>query len=129
MKLGISNIFIDETLRQLPLTNYYGCFSADTIPLNRLENPFSFICNLSPSTEEGTHFIACHGDEWELSVFDSFGDYSLLISEPLQRILTRISLSHGIHLRSVLMKSIQDFRSEYCGFLRNVLHTVSEPRE
>mgnify|MGYP001006973133 CR=1 FL=1 len=82
-----TNIFLDKILRVYCENTSLGCFSCDTIPNVHTARGQSFIFNLSPKNESGSHFVAVvinkRGDK--SLYFDSYGT-PLYTKEALDRL-------------------------------------------
>jgi hypothetical protein len=115
---GISNIYLNHVLGELlQLENYYGCWSADNIPVHTLEREpkVSFICNLARSGEKGTHFIACYASSSRgpLTVYDSFArqisaEYQPGLIADLKKIRSKLVFLPKL--------PVQHEDSNFCGF-------------
>lgn len=106
---GLSNIYINKILT--PTTKYYkGIYASDSIPPELWkEEKFSFICNLSKSSNVGSHWITIVGEKKYVYYLDSFG-LTCFIAD-ICNFLKKCN-------RTILIntKRIQSYGSIFCGF-------------
>lgn len=106
--IGLQNTSIATLLEHCG--SFYGVFSSDNIPKHlKGKNRFSIICNLSPKSKSGTHFIAIIAYNQTVIYMDSIG---LPCSN--NAILTFLkSLNRKIYFNNQQHQSVF---SNYCGF-------------
>jgi len=107
---GISNIYIENVFRQLPVKYWNGVYSADTIPIELANQDFSIIVNFSNYNEPGTHFITLTQIKGQMFLFDSLATPYVYLPRQLQNIMNE---KNGTYL---LRHPIQDILSQFCGF-------------
>jgi len=108
--VGISNIYIENVFRQLPVKYWNGVYSADTIPSELEYKDFVIIVNFSNYDEPGTHFITLAQIRGQMFLFDSLATPYVYLPRQLQNIMNE---KNGTYL---LRHPIQDLFSHYCGF-------------
>lgn len=69
--IPLSNIDIDEIMKDLNIHNFKGCFMRDQIP--KLLNNECIIINLDNNLGDGTHWTGAYMTKNKLCYFDSFG--------------------------------------------------------
>lgn len=112
-----TNVYLYEMLYGLP--GFLGVFSSDTISsVGQSSADLTYIiCNLSPSTEPGSHWICIIESQFRVFYFDSFG-----------RDCHNEDIARYIRLRKKNVYyspiEIQDILSDKCGFfcLSLILH-------
>lgn len=69
---GLTNTYIRSVLEKF-CEDFQGVFSCDTIPTARLLplRRYSFVCNISPSTHPGSHFVCVLVDSISIKYYDS----------------------------------------------------------
>jgi len=107
---GISNIYMDNVLRKIPLKFWDGVYSADTIPYNLLERNFAIIVNFSNYNEKGTHFIALAQIGNKMFLFDTLATSEEEIPNSIKKVMQE---KNGLYLFKF---PIQDIFSQHCGF-------------
>jgi hypothetical protein len=106
---GISNHFIEHVLKTYCI-DFYGVFSANTIPVKLLKREkFSIVCNFSKATEPGSHFVTIIALPNRVLYLDSLG-LPCAVSE-ISTFLLRLK-KPVFHNR----QQIQDGASKFCGF-------------
>jgi hypothetical protein len=70
---ALDNVDIDKYCKMYLGKMYVGCFSQDTVPINRLPSTCMFIFNNDISTGPGIHWIACFKEGCTFYIYDSFG--------------------------------------------------------
>jgi len=108
--VGISNIYINDVLSELPLRLWTGVYSMDQLTLPIPEEDFAVIVNFSDMNEKGTHFVVLTRIRKYLVLFDSLATPYEFLPEQLQTIMDRYD---GKYL---MPYPIQAYDSEFCGF-------------
>lgn len=108
---GLQSTYLRNVCSDL---NYFcGIFASDELTINYDEimkkKRFSLICNLSPASEEGSHYITIIRDSNNLYYLDSFGHDTSQIH--ITNFLKKASLTTFF-----LSTQIQDYTSLFCGF-------------
>jgi hypothetical protein len=106
--MALSNIFLEKILKHC--SSFVGVYSCNNIPpelTNR--DKFSIICNLSPVSSIGSHFISIITFPTYVLYIDSFGVPS--ISHEISQFLLKIDKPIFYN-----MKQLQDQKSDFCGY-------------
>jgi hypothetical protein len=114
MKNGLTGAYIEDVLGALPVRDFRGVYSIDTIP--SLTPGSCIIFNLSRAYEEGTHFVAVYLTDTTLYYFDSFGIITYIGYPPLQLELRRLTDYYDVRLEFVTREPIQAVDSYFCGY-------------
>jgi len=112
--VGLSGGYIEKLLNSLPLNNFRGVYSIDTIP--QLIPETSLIFNLSHAWERGSHFVALYLSHTHLYFFDSFGTISYLYHPTLQIKLHTLTQYYDVIFELVIREPIQPLDSYFCGY-------------
>jgi hypothetical protein len=106
--MALTNIFLEKLLKHC--SSFFGVYSCNNISKELLnKDRFSIICNLSPVTSIGTHFITIICFPTYVLYIDSFGFPSM--SENISSFL--LKLNKPIFYNR---KQLQDFNSNFCGY-------------
>jgi len=122
-ELGMTNIQIDELMEPYRRSGFMGVISADQIKMlanqvQRRQRRVSFIMNLDPSDEPGSHWVAvyiCKRPDWSLEYFDPLAD------EPSKQFSNDISSIVGEMDPDVYLKfkvnriRVQEYDTTTCG--------------
>ena len=123
---GISNVFIEKTIKAIPTTNFIGVYSAENFPFTYLDRnrtqKMVLICNLSPSDKPGTHFVTLCCTNNILRYFDSLALDPELVSPELYKSIKKC----GRQLWYVIDDPIQAENSEFCGFYSMLYALLSD---
>ena len=107
---GITNIYIEKVLARAKCQLFKGCFSADNIELNLLDEPkFSFICNTAKQDQEGEHFVTVIVNDDSIYYIDTFANHCE--NEPILSFLQKLKKPIFCNY-----KQIQHNNSVCCGF-------------
>lgn len=111
---GVTNRYILHTLKNELLASklFIGVHSSDTVNLKQIKerNEFIFVCNLSQSTEIGSHFVTVIGLKDELIYADSLAQPAQLSTQ-----LYSTLKSTGKKISPLLRQPIQANSSQFCG--------------
>lgn len=114
---GLSNFELEQIGKKC-LVNFKGVYPSDSFPqIQKNEEYFSIIFNLSPHNEPGTHFIAVVRKKNILYYFDSFG-------EPCNEKNLKKNLAKQTSSITYNSKKLQQDKSLFCSFfcLAFILH-------
>lgn len=106
---GLSNAYIERTLRNASMVHFIRVFPIDRIPRNIWKNEkFVFICNLASSNIDYGHFVCIHVHLKHIYYYDSFG------FKPNRAMLQILKRSNRIVKYNRTQH--QGFLSQFCGF-------------
>lgn len=107
---GLTNSELEKFCKKLLGKTFLGVFPCDSYPKNitKYKSNISFIFNLSPHYQSGSHFIAVLKKKNKFIYFDSFGKpcKNKLILNFLHNFTTEMTYSN---------KQIQSKKSLFCG--------------
>lgn len=106
-ELGLTNMYIDQVLKKA-CSNYKGVFSSNNLP-KRVFDTGCLVCNLSESSQIGSHFITIIIDKDKVSYLDSFG---IRCENDEIRYFLRMQ-NKPIMFNNTMIQSLQ---SNFCGF-------------
>ena len=111
---GISNIEIDNFLKNARIKNYKGVYACNKLPCKaevQRWTDFCMICNLSKENETGTHFIA-------IAVFKNVIYYldSLALNATIHNYIKKFLAELKKDFLVTLISPIQEKNSEHCGY-------------
>lgn len=105
----LTSSFIDAYVKHY-CKNFIGVFACNSIPQNLCEREdFTIICNLSPDTHQGTHWVVINANSRQIIYCDSFG------FPPQQKEIKQFLKNCN---RQILWNfaQLQDDNSNYCGY-------------
>ena len=111
---GISNIEIDDFLKDARIKNYKGVYSCNKLPCKaevQSWTDFCIICNLSKENETGTHFIAIASFQNVIYYLDSLA-LNATIHNYIKKFIAELNKDFIVTLAS----PIQEKNSEHCGY-------------
>lgn len=109
---GLSNSFIDKTLKALRLTEFKGVYSVDKIPAFPNDEKWSIIVNTGHSRTRGEHFICIYCTKKSIIYCDS-----LTLMPDLFPMLQNYLRALKLPIVHALKRPVQNFfQSNFCGF-------------